>query len=295
MHCHGSANLELAIPGFIEPVKDDVTRNAKNIGTDVHTVVEPFHDMPLPDLLMYGRVIMQYQALHITKRRVITDTEQNLVKWFHDIGQAWDVKLVDWMMLVGQGGFTPKMMRFIFEVSNAVAAINARLKKRNLGSNQRQAISVGEVTLVCDWLPSAPKTTPDVVWVGDGVLEICDYKSGAIKVSPVDNDQLLFYAASAWNNWDDFIGRPREIVLHVMQPGNIDSWSCSFEYLQEWMARAVAADNAIQAKDLRLRPSDHCTFCPANPHTRGDKGNVFCRPMLDLLYPPVVDEDEIFA
>jgi hypothetical protein len=61
------------------------------------------------------------------------------------------------------------------------------------------------------------------------------------------------------------------------------------------MNLAIDADRRIMRKELTLRPNDHCTFCPANPHTRGDKGNVMCPAMMNKLYPPVIDEDEIFA
>ena len=45
---------------------------------------------------------------------------------------------------------------------------------------------------------------------------------------------------------------------------------------------------------MALNPGDHCKFCAANPHTRGDKGTIMCPPMMDILYPRVtVDEEEI--
>jgi hypothetical protein len=61
------------------------------------------------------------------------------------------------------------------------------------------------------------------------------------------------------------------------------------------MNKAIEADKRIQAKDLTLNPSDHCTFCPANPWGRGDKSEAKCPAQHRLLYPPVYDEDELFA
>ena len=49
------------------------------------------------------------------------------------------------------------------------------------------------------------------------------------------------------------------------------------------------------AGDTTLVPNDHCTFCPANPHSRGDKGSPLCPPMMQKLYPFDVDEDAILA
>jgi hypothetical protein len=43
-------------------------------------------------------------------------------------------------------------------------------------------------------------------------------------------------------------------------------------------------------------PSDHCKFCPAYPHSRAaEKGSPPCPVTLQLLYPKVVNEDEILA
>ena len=61
------------------------------------------------------------------------------------------------------------------------------------------------------------------------------------------------------------------------------------------MQRAIRTDMLIANKNLSLRPSDHCTFCPANPHTRGDKADMKCPAMMEMLYPPVIDEDDILG
>ena len=145
--------------------------------------------------------------------------------------------------------------------------------------------------MIASWLPSTPPTTPDVAIVGPTTLDIVDYKTGAIKVEPIDNDQLMFYAAC----WLDKAPLAKEFTVHVVQPGNLTSWTAPVSYLRGWMEKAIAADKKIQAKDLTLVPNDHCTFCPANPWSRGDKSAAKCPAMEQILYPPVFDEDELFA
>jgi hypothetical protein len=34
-------------------------------------------------------------------------------------------------------------------------------------------------------------------------------------------------------------------------------------------------------------------FCPAYPHSRSEKGKPLCPATMALLYPPIIDEDEI--
>ena len=81
--------------------------------------------------------------------------------------------------------------------------------------------------------------------------------------------------------------------VHVVQPGNQTSEHVTYQQLMDWMEEAIAADTAIMQKDLALKPGSHCTFCPANPHSRGDKAAPWCPPMYSMLYPDTTNDDEI--
>ena len=63
--------------------------------------------------------------------------------------------------------------------------------------------------------------------------------------------------------------------------------------LMKWEAEAHAADARIARKDLTLRPGSSCTFCPANPHSRGDKAPPYCPAMMAVLYPSNTDEEAV--
>ena len=121
-----------------------------------------------------------------------------------------------------------------------------------------------------------------------------DWKTGTIPVDPMDNDQHMFYLASALNtyvprrSWHEYTLR-----VHIVQPGNQVSETVEYDELMAWMHEAVTADQAILRKDLALQPGDHCTFCPANPHSRGDKAAPWCPPMFNMLYPDTTNNDEI--
>ena len=149
-----------------------------------------------------------------------------------------------------------------------------------------------EATAQIDWLLSRPKTTVDLVLHTKDELHILDYKTGKIPVNVFNNTQLLYYAAA----FEDLSPKAKTITLHIVQPwaNNTDCWEVPRLRIMEFKRDLIAAEAEILSGSKELRPGDHCKFCAANPHTRGDKGTIMCPPMMDILYPRVtVDEEEI--
>jgi hypothetical protein len=286
MSCPGSANLELAIKGYVEPVRDDAA-GAKGVGTVLHAFMDTHFTPTKPTVLRtYATVLREFAGTYIKKRHELCDEQGPRLVWVDDLTpHAADYEvysaIVDWLPELRE--YPPKTLRFLADTAEYMADLKARTTP---GANV-----YGEQSVVATWLPSTPPTTPDVAIIGDYTLEIVDYKTGAIKVEPEDNDQLMFYAAC----WLKMAPHATEFTVHVLQPGNLASWTAPISYLRGWMEKAIAADKRIQAKDLTLNPSDHCTFCPANPWGRGDKSEAKCPAQHKLLYPPVFDEDELFA
>jgi hypothetical protein len=283
MSCPGSANLELAIKGYVEPVRDDAA-GAKGVGTTLHAFMDTHFTQTEPSVLReYAVALERFAGTYVTRRRELCDDVTQRVVWLDDLFQDLDIldAVNEWLPELLP--YPPKMLRFLAAAAGYMADLLERTAPR--------ATIYGEQSVVATWLPSTPPTTPDVAIVGETLLEIVDYKTGAIKVEPTDNDQLMFYAAC----WLKKAPLAKEFTVHVVQPDNITSWTASVSYLRGWMKQAIAADQRIQAKDLTLNPSDHCTFCPANPWGRGDKSEAKCPAMHKILYPPVIDEDELFA
>lgn len=220
MSCHASANLELAIPGYVPPVVDD-TKGMKGEGTEMHTLYEALMLMRVSDRRKLLATMQQVQELTETRRFKVL-TEQNVV---------------------------------------------------------------------ADWLPSKPRTTVDHVLYVQDELHIIDFKWGAIEVDPTENEQLMFYAAC----FLDLAPKAKFVTLHIAQPKarGLVSWECSSTRLRQFMDDAIATDEAILAGSVAFGPSHHCTFCPANPHSRSDKGKPLCPAMMQLLYPSPFDEEEI--
>lgn len=141
------------------------------------------------------------------------------------------------------------------------------------------------------WLTTAPSTTADLVLFTQDEIHVIDYKWGRIPVSVHDNAQLKYYAVC----YSPLAPLAKGVTVHILQPyaDVYESEFLSTLDLQDFMAEAQHTETQLLAGDLTFGPSDHCTFCPANPHSRSDKGSPKCPVMLKLLYPPVVEEDEI--
>lgn len=143
------------------------------------------------------------------------------------------------------------------------------------------------------WLVTEPSTTADLVIYTQDEIHVFDLKWGKILVDVIDNHQLLYYGVSYAN----LAPKAKGVNLHILQPrarGN-SHWFADATTLARFMDEAKKAEARLIAGDLTFGPSDHCTFCPANPHSRGEKGNKMCPAMTQLLYPRVVDEDAILA
>ena len=176
----------------------------------------------------------------------------------------------------------PREMRWLGEAIAYVAELR----------QGRRFKMLTEHTVIADWLPSTPSTTVDVVLYTQSQLHVIDYKWGAVPVGVEDNRQLLFYAASLL----DLAPRATTVTLHIVQPraSNMVSCEVSVKEILKFVLEARKADALIQAKNLTLVPSDGgCKFCPAFPHSRGDKGSPLCPAALSVLYPVPFDEDDI--
>lgn len=157
----------------------------------------------------------------------------------------------------------------------------------------RQFKVLVEQGFTATWLTTSPQTTPDLVLYTQDEVHMIDLKTGKIPVEVIDNSQLLFGAITVAH----LAPRAKGVTCHILQPwadGN-KSWFASTNVLRQFMEDALAAESAIQKGSTVFSPGDHCTFCPANPHARGLKGKPFCPVLMNMYYPPLMDEDEILS
>lgn len=181
------------------------------------------------------------------------------------------------------GRLKPKEMLGLAEAMLYVA----QLRKK------RRFTILTEHAMVANWLPSKPGTTLDVILYTQDEMHILDYKTGVIEVQAEHNEQQMFYAVCAMY----LAPKVKGVWIHIVQPWaptGSSVWYATRQELEVFAQEAIATDKKILAGDTTLCPSDHCTFCPANPHSRSlPKGNKMCPAMMQLLYPSPYNEVEI--
>lgn len=99
-------------------------------------------------------------------------------------------------------------------------------------------------------------------------LEVVDYKNGAgIPVSPVENPQLMFYAAGVLGQLEVARDRVKTVKLTIVQPNAggapVRSWDLDVIDLLMWVDDVlVPGVEACAQDDAPLNPGSWCRFCP---------------------------------
>lgn len=127
------------------------------------------------------------------------------------------------------------------------------------------------------WMQDPSQTTADVVLYLMDEIHIIDHKAGSIVVDP-DAPQLITYAAAALS--EGLAPKAEGVWLHVNQPranNQVKTW-ISRKEVERFIQEQKRHEEEMAAGDLSFGPSyKACLFCPANPASRGAKGNsVFC-------------------
>jgi hypothetical protein len=151
-----------------------------------------------------------------------------------------------------------------------------------------------ELSVRSTWLANPQPTKVDYVLYTQDEIHVIDWKWGDILVEAKDNAQLMWYALCVAG----LAPRAKGVHCHIVQP-SIDNFDMVFvdtNELKQFMEDTIKTEAAIAAGDVTFGPTDkHCTFCPANPRSRGAKAGPYCPPLMQLWYPNVLDEDEILA
>jgi hypothetical protein len=84
MACHGSANLELAIPNYVAPVEDRSVANAANDGTNRHEIFAKVMDQTAGDLMKMASAIQYVADLRSTRRFKVLIEHKITAWWLQD-------------------------------------------------------------------------------------------------------------------------------------------------------------------------------------------------------------------
>lgn len=288
-HCHGSANLPAALPGFVHPERND--NGMKGEGTRLHKIFQDVLDEG-KDLRQAANDLVWLSEVWGPARTQLLQSERDfIIKYFmqfkkaptiewHSLHDAllWErphPKEADKVVVVT---VAPLRLVFVAEALRYVADLIDTLDPDSL------EIEV-EKKRTAEWLTTKPKTTPDIVIRDWEELHMLDLKMGDIEVDVVNNSQLMYGVQTVRR------GDEKKIVLHIMQRNHMKtlgvagaSWELPPPVLEEWASAVQESERAILDGDLTLTAGSHCTFCPANPVGRGDKGNVMCPVMLNIAF-----------
>jgi len=276
-NCHGSANLAVAIPGFTFEKKEKA--KARDYGSSLHGVLE-YVLLESRDRLRDAAILFREIAdVRGEARRQLLNSERKYITWWFLKHNS--VPPVEFARLEGlsfteetkDGGTrlnsTPLLIRFLGDVLDKIQDILDRDPNSEL---------IVERSRIARWLKTKPRTTADIVIRQGNLLVIIDLKMGSILVEAMGNEQLLYYAAT-------YRESEEEIELYIFQAkGNFDPWIITDKFLESWMKKLQDSETAILAGDVSLTAGKHCTFCPANPQSRGDRGTPSCPVMVEVLF-----------
>ncbi len=105
--------------------------------------------------------------------------------------------------------------------------------------------------------------TSDAIVIADGVMEVIDFKYGkGVKVSAVENPQMMIYALGAWELFN-FEYNIQSVRMTIVQPriDNLSEYEIGAGELLKW------ADNVLRPKAEeaynggKQKPGEWCRFC----------------------------------
>lgn len=280
-NCHGSANLEQAIEGFQHPERNE--RGMKGEGTICHKIFQEVLEQ-CEDIVEAATLLTELAGLYYTTRRPLIDDKMKYITWWFLTYKTkppvpWEIiNKFHWTTVAESNGIEtfnsvpPRRMVFLAEALRYTFDII---------DGMEGAVILTEKKVTAEWLTTRPKTTADVVIYDSKSLHVLDLKMGDIEVSPMGNEQLMYYAVTYMK---DLKLDPEDINVHIVQRNNMDYYPLTKAGLDKWIVSMQESEAAILDGDLTLSPGNHCTFCPANPHGRGDRGTKSCPAMLQILY-----------
>ena len=139
--------------------------------------------------------------------------------------------------------------------------------------------------------------TSDAIIITGSVLDIVDLKFGTFFVGADRNSQLMDYACAALRSLD-IPNKITTVRMHIVQPRHYDGDNLcrmsvmSVEDLKRWETTVLEPGIlATQNPSARLKPGDHCTFCPGKmkcPAFRNEALATVAKVFPDELDAPAV-------
>ena len=138
--------------------------------------------------------------------------------------------------------------------------------------------------------------TGDLLIVGDGILEIVDFKGGrGVRVEAERNPQLMLYALAGLLEFDPLYDI-RMIRMSIVQPRlhNTSSYEITPEDLLRWAETEVAPKAALAiAGKGEFKAGEHCRFCKARFTCRARSDYYMSLAKQDFKEADLLTDEEI--
>lgn len=138
--------------------------------------------------------------------------------------------------------------------------------------------------------------TADLILIGDGVMNVCDYKHGAgVEVSAEGNTQMRLYALGGLEIFDG-IYDIEEIKMTIYQPrkSNISVDTITKAELYEWADEVVVPQAELAYAGLGdFSCGEHCRFCKAKAECRERANANLELAKFDFKLPALLEDAEI--
>ena len=105
--------------------------------------------------------------------------------------------------------------------------------------------------------------TSDAVIIADGVMEVIDFKYGkGVKVSAVENPQMMIYALGAWDLFN-FEYNIQKVRMTIVQPriDNLSEFEISVSDLINWAVDELRPKAKEAYAGGKQKPGKWCQFC----------------------------------
>lgn len=105
--------------------------------------------------------------------------------------------------------------------------------------------------------------TSDAIIIADDMMEVIDFKYGkGVRVSAVENPQMMIYALGAWDLFN-FEYDIRRIKMTIVQPriDNLSEYEMDAEELLSWAKQELSPKAKEAYKGGTQQPGDWCRFC----------------------------------
>jgi hypothetical protein len=81
INCHASANLELAIPGYLGPIEDPNANNAATRGTKMHEIMASIMELPLADARKFSEALDYIVKVRSRRRFSVLVEHEATAEW----------------------------------------------------------------------------------------------------------------------------------------------------------------------------------------------------------------------